>query len=163
MVLRWYCWYCGNVYILLLICALFCSWFSEVVWSVYCCERRHWKPHISCCCIPSLGVMTCIEAPIVLEFWALPWVWRADIALCNWRSNFQLQMKLIDFGDLKLLLLPSVYAVRLFRYDVCWFSSVSDFAGRVFCNTSPVNSLQFEFESGPTGCYSGLGALTANC
>jgi len=27
-------------------------------------------------------------------------------------------MKLIDFGDLKLLLLPSVYAVRLFQYDV---------------------------------------------
>jgi hypothetical protein len=45
---------------------------------------------------------------------------KADIALFNWRSNFQLQMKLIDFEDLKLLLLPSVYAVRLFQYDdVC--------------------------------------------
>ena len=27
-------------------------------------------------------------------------------------------MKLIYFGDLKLSLLPSVYAVRLFQYDV---------------------------------------------
>lgn len=91
---------------LVLLCTSFCwplssaaRWFSEVralkvAWSVFLLWGK----------VLATSYFRLLLGCIPFFWWHLPWLWKADIALCNWSSNFQLQMELHDFGGPKLLL-----------------------------------------------------------